>query len=516
MHNLVIILGDQLNIEMSSLSGFDKETDVVLMSEVREEATYVKHHKKKIAFVFSAMRHFAKELTAKGYKVVYVEYDAPENLGSLYEQAKWACNRQSIAQPFSAVKVAQPGEYRLFDEVSTWQRKLGLPVEITADNRFIATQQFFADWAEGRKQYRMEFFYRELRKSTGTLMDAKQPVGGKWNYDAENRKSFGKDPDVPDRTHTAPDAITQDVLKLVKTTFSEHFGQLEGFDFAVTREGALAVLREFIETRLVDFGQYQDAMLEGNPWLFHSHIGLYLNAGLLMPREVINAAEEAYLNGRVPINSAEGFIRQILGWREYVRGFYWYFMPALKQQNYLNAQRNLPDFYWTGDTKMNCLSQCVNDTKKYAYAHHIQRLMVLGNFALLTGIKPEAINEWYLLVYADAYEWVELPNVSSMVLFADGGQLASKPYAASGSYINKMSNYCKNCHYSVKEKTGPQACPFNYLYWHFLYRHQQRFEKNPRMAMIYRTMTKIDETKFNHMLEDADTFLLRLENNEEV
>jgi deoxyribodipyrimidine photolyase-related protein len=532
MHNLVIILGDQLNLEMSSLRDFDKENDLILMSEVHEEATYVKHHKKKIAFVFSAMRHFAKKLTDDGYKVVYVEYDADENLGSLFEQAKWACKNGPAAmlsrsnlssakaaggqKSFSAIKIAQPGEYRLFEEIAKWQDKLGLTVEVSPDNRFLASQQTFADWADGRKQYRMEFFYRELRKSTGILMDAKQPVGGKWNYDSENRKSFGKNPDIPDRTQTTPDVITQNVLKLVQREFSDHFGQLEGFDFAVTREGALAVLKAFIETRLKDFGQYQDAMLEGNPWLFHSHIGLYLNVGLLMPLEVISAAEEAYLNNKVPINSAEGFIRQILGWREYVRGFYWYFMPGLKQDNYLNAKRSLPNFFWTGETKMNCLSQCVSDTKEYAYAHHIQRLMVLGNFALLTGIEPKAINEWYLLVYADAYEWVELPNVSSMVLFADGGQLASKPYAASGSYINKMSNYCKNCHYSVKEKTGAMACPFNYLYWHFLYRHQQRFEKNPRMAMIYRTMSKMDESKFNHMLEDADTFLIKLEGNEEV
>lgn len=512
MPNLVIILGDQLNVEMSSLSGFNKATDVILMSEVHQEATYVKHHKKKIAFVFSAMRHFAKQLEDLSYQVIYVQYDAAENRGSLFEQTKWACAQQ----PFSAIKVSQPGEYRLVEEIAFWQSKLNLPVEVTADNRFIASQQFFVDWAEGRKQYRMEFFYRELRKKTGTLMDAKQPVGGKWNYDAENRKSLGKNPSVPDRAHIAPDTITKDVLKLVQNQFSEHFGQLEDFDFAVTRDGALAVLEEFIKTRLGDFGQYQDAMLEGNPWLFHSHIGLYLNTGLLMPAEVIKAAEEAYIKGHVPINSAEGFIRQILGWREYIRGFYWYFMPELKQQNYLNAETKLPGFYWTGDTKMNCLSQCVKDTKEYAYAHHIQRLMVLGNFALLTGIKPDEINEWYLLVYADAYEWVELPNVSSMVLYADGGQLASKPYAASGSYINKMSNYCVSCHYSVKEKTGSQACPFNYLYWHFLYRHQQQFERNPRMAMIYKTMSKMDQTKFAHMLEDADTFLLKLEKNEEV
>lgn len=512
MSRLIVILGDHLNLSMSSLANFNKETDTVIMSEVREEATYVKHHKKKIAFVFSAMRHFYVELQAQGYPALYTKYDDANNKGSLFEQVKDACEQHS----FDSIVIAHPGEYRLLEEVNTWQEKLSKPVEITPDNRFIASQNAFSDWADSRKQYRMEFFYREMRKQTGVLMDNKQPTGGKWNYDADNRKSFGKEPSIPDPIQFEPNKVTAEVLTLVDETFADHFGDSANFHFAVTREGALKVLEEFVKTRLKDFGQYQDAMLEGNPWLFHSHIGLYLNAGLLMPQEVINVAEEAYLQGHVPINSAEGFIRQILGWREYVRGFYWYFMPGLKESNFLQAKQKLPDFYWTGKTKMNCMSQCVNDTKEHAYAHHIQRLMVLGNFALLTGIEPKQLNEWYLLVYADAYEWVEMPNVSSMVLFADGGQLASKPYAASGSYINKMSNYCRNCEYSVKEKTGPQACPFNYLYWHFLYRHQSTFQSNPRMAMIYRTMTKMDQTKFQHMLEDGDTFLLKLENNEEV
>ncbi|WP_412970860.1 cryptochrome/photolyase family protein [Glaciecola sp. MF2-115] len=512
MTKLVVLLGDQLNLEMSSLANYNKESDRVLLAEVKEEASYVKHHKKKIAFVFSAMRHFSQELDKQGYKPIYIKYNDENNKGSLFEQVKESCSKQE----FSSIVISHPGEYRLLEEVKSWQDKLDIPVNILEDNRFIASQDYFAKWAGDRKQYRMEFFYRELRKKTGVLMDDKEPKGGKWNYDADNRKAFGKSPNIPDPSQFKPDKTTEEVLALVEESFSSHFGVLDHFHYAVDREGALAVLNEFVETRLHDFGQYQDAMLEGNPWLFHSHIGLYLNVGLLMPEEVIKVAEEAYLNGDVPINSAEGFIRQILGWREYVRGFYWYFMPELKEKNYLNAKRKLPELYWTGETRMNCLSQCVQDTKEHAYAHHIQRLMVLGNFALLTGVSPKELNEWYLLVYADAYEWVEMPNVSSMVLFADGGKLASKPYAASGSYINKMSNYCQNCEYSVKEKTGPQACPFNYLYWHFLYRHQKTFSNNPRMGMIYSTMSKMDQTRFGHMLEDADTFLLNLENNEEV
>jgi deoxyribodipyrimidine photolyase-related protein len=512
MSKLVVILGDQLNTAMSSLQGFCKSSDQILLSEVKEEASYVKHHKKKIAFIFSAMRHFHKELIELGFNTTYIKYDDENNKGSIFKQVEDTCKTSS----FSSIKIAHPGEYRLLQDVHTWQAKLNIPVEVTDDNRFIASKSFFSDWAKGRKQYRMEFFYRELRKKTGVLMEDKQPKGGKWNYDAENRKPLGKNPSVPSPSYFEPDSISSEVISLVENTFSSHFGELDNFNFAVTRQEALSVLRQFIDTRLHDFGQYQDAMLEGDPWLFHSHLGLYINTGLLMPDEVIRAVEEAYLNNDVPINSAEGFIRQILGWREYVRGFYWHFMPDLKDSNYLGAKRNLPDFYWTANTRMNCLSQCISDTKKYAYAHHIQRLMVLGNFALLTGLEPKAVNEWYLLVYADAYEWVEMPNVSSMVLYADGGKLASKPYAASGSYINKMSNYCRNCDYNVKEKTGPQACPFNYLYWHFIHRHKDTFENNPRMAMIYNTMSKMDQTQFTHMLDDADTFLINLENNEEV
>ena len=509
MSQLIVILGDQLNLNISALANADKKTDTILMAEVKEEASYVKHHKKKIIFVFSAMRHFAESLRQQGFHVTYVNYNDANNQGSLFLQTQALCQQHA----FSRINITHPGEYRLLNDINTWSEKLSLPVNITPDNRFIAEPGYFSAWAKGRKQFRMEFFYRELRKKTQVLMDDRKPVGGKWNYDAENRKSLGKKVVVPEPVHTKPNAITRDVITLVETEFAHHFGDLDNFDFAVTRPEALQVLSVFIEQRLADFGQYQDAMLEGNPWLFHSHIGLYLNTGLLMPDEVINAAEQAYLNGKVPINSAEGFIRQILGWREYMRGFYWHFMPSLKSDNYFNASRPLPDLYWSGDTKMNCLSQCVNDTKTYAYAHHIQRLMVLGNFALLTGIEPDAINAWYLSVYADAYEWVELPNVSSMVLFADGGHLASKPYAASGAYINKMSNYCRGCAYNVKEKTGDQACPFNYLYWHFVARHQDSLGNNPRMGMIYNTMGKIDPSVFKNMLLDADTFLLKLENN---
>ncbi|WP_371193101.1 cryptochrome/photolyase family protein [Glaciecola sp. SC05] len=512
MTRLCLILGDQLSLNMSSLQALDKGKDIVLMAEVKEEATYVKHHKKKIAFIFSAMRHFAVALKEAGYQLQYTQYDDPNNHDSLYAHVEHAVKEHKITQ----VVVAQAGEYRLHENMSSWADKLNVELEITEDNRFLAPLSFFSDWAEGRKQLRMEFFYREMRRAHRVLMEGKEPTGGKWNYDSQNREKAPKDLNIPKPTSFAPDNITKEVIALVEDTFADHFGDIGNFHYAVTREQAQQVLAEFIEHRLENFGQYQDAMVEGEPWMYHSHVSFYINTGSLSAQECVDAAEQAYISGQAPLNSVEGFIRQIIGWREYIRGFYWHLMPDYKQKNHLHAKRDLPDLYWGGKTKMNCLQQCVKETKENAYAHHIQRLMVLGNFALLAGLDPEQVNEWYLIVYADAYEWVELPNVSGMILFTDGGMLASKPYAASGAYINKMSNYCQNCAYSVKEKVGHQACPFNYLYWDFLIRHKGILQKNPRMAMIYRTLEKMDAKRVEHIEQDAKLFFENLANNEEV
>ncbi|WP_395343149.1 cryptochrome/photolyase family protein [Ningiella sp. W23] len=518
-HQVCLILGDQLSLETSSLGHIDKQNDVVLMCELRDEATYVKHHKKKIAFIFSAMRHFAQALKSEGYRVVYTQYTDNDNQGSFEQQlASYIEGAKNDKQrgEVTKVHVAQAAEYRLYEQMQSWQDKLGVSIEIHEDNRFLASQSFFSEWAEGRKQLRMEFFYREMRKDFNYLMEGDKPVGGKWNYDSQNRAKAPKDLEVPKPTMFEVDTITKDVIALVQSEFSDHFGDLNDFHYGVTRAHAKTVLEEFIAHRLENFGQYQDAMIEGEPWMYHSHVSFYLNTGLLSARECMDAAEQAYVAGQAPLNSVEGFIRQILGWREYIRGFYWHFMPDYTQKNFFEAKRKLPDLYWGGKTKMNCLKQCVKETKENAYAHHIQRLMVLGNFALLAGLNPDEVNEWYLIVYADAYEWVELPNVSGMILFTDGGKLASKPYAASGAYINKMSNYCQNCEYSVKEKTGHQACPFNYLYWDFLIRHQEVLTKNQRMGMIYSTLRKMDETKVRHMQEDAKSFFAKLDKNEEV
>ncbi|WP_421134640.1 cryptochrome/photolyase family protein [Alteromonas sp. A079] len=512
MASLILVLGDQLTDTLPAIRNASTQDDTILMAEVREEATYVKHHKKKIAFLFSAMRHFAQSLRDKHYNVTYVEYEDDNNQGDLLAQVKHTLENNT----FDNVIVTFPGEYRLLKSMQQWENVLGLPVVIEEDDRFLSTPSDFAQWAERKKQLRMEFFYREMRRKHRILLDGKDPIGGKWNYDAQNREPMSAHQDIPKKTGFRPDDITQSVLALVERHFNDHFGTLDNFDFAVTRYNALTVLNTFIEERLPHFGQYQDAMVEGKPWLYHAHIGFYLNCGLLTPKEAITAAEQAYHSGTAPLNSVEGFIRQILGWREYVRGFYWHFMPGLKTDNYFNNDRKLPDFYWHGRTNMNCMRQCIKETHDNAYAHHIQRLMVIGNFSLLTELSPDEVQAWYLLVYADAYEWVELPNVAGMILYSDGGNLASKPYVSSGSYINKMSNYCKNCGYQVSKKTGPKACPFNYLYWHFIDKHKETLSNNPRMAMMYKTYSRMKDENIEAMKQDATLFLTKLTKNEEV
>jgi deoxyribodipyrimidine photolyase-related protein len=501
---LRLILGDQLDHEIASLRDADPARDIIMLCEVAAETGYVKHHKKKIAFLFSAMRHFARELEARGFNVRYTRLDDAGNTGSFTGEVARAVKDTGA----SRIVTVFPGEYRVLEEMKGWEAALGVPVEIREDDRFLTTPSAFAGWAHGRKNLRMEFFYREMRRQYDVLMDGEEPEGGQWNYDAENRKfPPGGGLLIPRPSWTIPDEITREVMGLVAARFGDHFGDIEPFYFAVTRAQALEVLDKFITERLPLFGDYQDAMVQGQPWMYHSHISFYLNCGLLRPLEVVQAAEAAYREGKAPLNSAEGFIRQVMGWREYVRGVYWLRMPEYAQENFLQAKRKLPWFYWDAQTDMNCLRQCVTETRQNAYAHHIQRLMVLGNFALLAGIDPVQVNEWYLIVYADAYEWVELPNVSGMILFADGGYLASKPYAASGAYIDKMSDYCAGCRYDVKEKAGPRACPFNYLYWNFMMENEERLGKNPRLGYSYKTLARMSPEKRAQIRGEAQEFL---------
>lgn len=496
MTTLRIVLGDQLTPSLSALRDYQRG-DVVLMMEVAEEATYVRHHKQKLTLIFSAMRHFAADLRRDGLQVDYVTLDDPENTGSFTSEVQRAIGRHKPSQ----VVVTEPGEWRVHEMMEGWG------AQVLGDDRFFATPASFALWAKGRKELRMEFFYREMRRASGLLMAGDQPQGGQWNFDHDNRKALPRTVTPPTRRRFDPDAITRDVMAMVERRFSNHFGDLEPFGWAVTRADALEALHHFITACLPDFGDYQDAMKEGNGFLYHSIISPYLNIGLLTPREICVAAEEAWKAGAAPLNAVEGFIRQILGWREYVRGLYWLKMPDYADANALDAKRPLPGFFWSGDTEMNCLAQAIGDTKRQAYAHHIQRLMVTGNFALLAGLEPSEVEAWYLLVYADAFEWVELPNTHGMALYADGGIMASKPYAASGAYIDRMSDYCDRCAFRPDVKLGPKACPFNYLYWDFLMRNEPRLRKNPRMAMPYRTLAKMEEARKAEIAASAKAFL---------
>lgn len=478
------------------------------MVEVRDETQYVRHHKKKIALIFSGMRHFAEELRADGWRVDYVTLDDPANTHSFTGEVRRAVER---LRP-EAIRVVAGAEYRVRQMQDEWADRTGLPVEILEDDRFLCPISDFYTWAQGRREHRMEYFYRDMRRKTGLLMTADgKPEGGQWNYDKDNRATPPRGLNYPAPERFAPDAITDDVLKMVATAFAGHFGDLEPFGLAVTRAQALVVLRHFIAAALPDFGRYQDAMIAGQDYLYHSALSSSLNLGLLDPLEICEAAVAAYDSGHAPLNSVEGFVRQIIGWREYIRGMYWWDMPTFAGRNALGADRPLPEFYWTGETEMRCLSESVGQTKREAYAHHIQRLMVLGNFALLVGVSPQAISDWFLVVYFDAYEWVELPNVIGMSQFADDGMIASKPYAAGGAYINRMSDYCKRCRYDVKQKTGPDACPFNALYWDFLARHETRLAGNMRMSNMYATWRRMSDAQRAEYRASATAFLETLE-----
>ena len=476
------------------------------MTEVSEETTYVRHHKKKIVFIFSAMRHFAQELKERGFNVRYVKLDDDNNTGTFSKELERAV---ADVKPETVI-ITEPSEHRVLEAVKSWHETPGCQLEIRLDDRFIATKQEFANWAKGRKSLTMEYFYRDMRRKTELLMQGDEPEGEQWNYDSENRKPAESNMFMPAPLRFEPDAITNEVLELVADKFSDHFGDLDDFWFAPHAEDAQKALDHFITSALPEFGAYQDAMLVGEKYLYHAVISLYLNVGLLDPLDVCRRAAKAYSEGSAPLNSVEGFIRQIIGWREYIRGIYWLKMPEYVDLNYFEAKRPLPDFYWTGETDMRCLSEAITQTKTDAYAHHIQRLMITGNFALLIGVNPAAVHDWYLSVYADAFEWVELPNTLGMSQFADGGLLGSKPYISSGNYVAKMSNYCDHCEYDVKQKTGDKACPFNALYWHFLDRNKNKLKGNHRLRMIYSTWDKMAEEKQEEYRESAEAFLSAL------
>ncbi len=477
---LIVILGDQLDSNSDLLRGGDKSSDVVVMIETLGEARHVWNHKQRIAIFLAAMRHFAAKLRDRGWRVHY--FDLGDEVGSLADGLKASIDK---FRPGS-VHMLQPGEWRIQDALTGVCREAEVSLSVHEDTHFMCTQEEFDDWAKGRKSLRMEYFYREMRRRHDVLMDGDEPVGGKWNFDKSNRQSFGaKGPgELPPRPAFSPDRITRQVLDEVERHCGDHPGRLEPFCWPVTRKQARAALDDFIDRRLPQFGAYQDAMWQGEPFLYHALIGSSLNLHLLDPREVIAAAEQAWRDGNAPIEAVEGFVRQVLGWREFVRGIYWREMPEYADRNHYGHERPLPGWFWSGDVDMNCLRQSIGDTLTNAYAHHIQRLMIIGNFSVLAGFRPAEVSAWFLAVFVDAVEWVELPNVLGMALHADGGVLGSKPYISTGSYIRRMSNYCTDCRFDPGQRSGADACPYTVLYWDFLARHREELGRNPRMARV--------------------------------
>ncbi len=501
--NLIVILGDQLSFQISSLAGFDKQNDEILMMEVMEETGYTPHHKQKLVLILSAMRHFAMELSEKGYKVNYIKLKTPVSKSHFHNTLANFIQKHS----FDKIIVTAPSEYRVYHEIKALWSKL-IKVVIREDERFYCSIESFKNHAKTHSPLRMEYFYREMRKQHHILMENNRPVGGRWNFDQSNRQPYDFKISIPKPNPIQIDKITREVIKLVNQYFPDNIGSTEHFHWCVNREQALEQLNVFIEHCLPYFGRFQDAMIADEHRLFHSLLSAYINIGLLLPKEVIEKVIEAFENrSEISIESTEGFIRQILGWREYVRGVYWLHMPGYSEKNLLNAINPLPSFYWSGKTEMACMREVIQQTIDFAYSHHIQRLMITGNFALLAGINIKQICEWYLAVYADAFEWVEMPNTLGMACYADNGIMASKPYAASGNYINKMSNFCSSCRYDVKKRTGKDACPFNSLYWRFLIKNQNILSSNPRLRYPYATLAKMSEDQKEAIMNHAEQFL---------
>ncbi len=500
--DLILVLGDQLDPGNAAVGGGDPERDVVLMVETAGEAAAVRSHKHRIAVFFSAMRHYAAGLEERGWRVRYVDIDqGTSSVGAAIERAA------GDLEPDRLVAV-EAGEWRVRHAVETVCGRLDLAVEWLTDTHFLCTTEEFAAWAEGRKRLVMEYFYREMRRRHDVLMDGDEPAGGDWNYDADNRSSFGRQGpgDVPARPAFEPDRITRDVLDAVDRHFPDHPGDTADFRWPVTRDDALAALGDFVQKRLECFGRYQDAMWQGEPFLYHSLLSSSLNLKLLDPREAIEAAVRAWRDGRAPLNAVEGFVRQILGWREFIRGVYWLEMPGYKSLNHFGHETPLPAFFWDGETPLNCLSRSIRDTLDNGYAHHIQRLMVIGNFALLAGLDPQAVCDWYLAVYVDAVEWVELPNTLGMALHGDGGIVGSKPYAAGGAYIKRMSNYCEDCRFDPGRRTGEDACPYTLLYWDFLARNREMLRGTGRMNMILKNLDRWSDEELAAIRGQAETF----------
>ncbi len=486
---LFVVLGDQLDRASPVLDRIDLGRDAVLMMEVEHESRNPASHRQRTAMFLAAMRHHAVWLREQGYRVDYVHLDDGANTQTFASELGRAIRRLGAAR----VVVVEPGDHRVRTEIESGVRETGVELEVLEDTHFLTTPDEFAAWAKGRKQLTMEFFYREQRRKLGILVEGKDPVGGEWNYDKENRESFKSTPRPTPPISFEPDAITREVIELIETRMPDLPGSMEGFSWAVTREQAIEALDDFIEHRLARFGPYEDAMWTGQRTLYHSRLSPAVNLHLLSPLECVERAVAAYEEGRAPLNSVEGFVRQHIGWREFIRGVYFLVGEGYGARNELGAKGTLPEFYWTGETDMACMRDCVGSVVEDAYAHHIPRLMVMGNFAMLAGVEPGQVADWYLGMFADGVDWVTAPNVVGMAMHADGGVVGTKPYAASGKYIGRMSNFCDTCRYTLSARTGENGCPFNTLYWDFLIRHRETFRQNNRMAMMLKNVDRVSE-----------------------
>ena len=506
MKKLRLLLGDQLNINHSWFHRSDDEY-IYLMMEIKDETNYVLHHIQKILAIFSAMRSFKSQLQKMNLNIIYLKIDDKDN------QHSFEKNIINIIKNYSIDKFQyqQPDEYRLDLLFKNIKSTLNIQVESVCSEHFLTPRDLVKELFKDKKQWRMEEFYRHMRKKYSILLEDGKPIGGKWNYDADNRKRWNGDPKAtidfrPSHNHgKLLDVINKEKIK--------YFGNdhATNFRWPINRDESLALLEKFIEIDLCNFGNFQDAMDDQNWRLFHSFLSFSLNTKMLTPLEIIKKAEKAFHENKAPLSAVEGFIRQILGWREHIRGVYWSQMPGYEKNNFFNHNKDMPKWYWTGETKMRCLSKSISQSLENSYAHHIQRLMIIGNFSLLAGIDPKHVHHWYLGIYIDAFEWVELPNTLGMSQYADGGLLATKPYVSSAAYINKMSNYCSKCSYNYKEKVGPDACPFNSLYWNFFDRHQDKLSKNPRLGIVNSQLRKMNENQKKEINEKANEYLDNIE-----
>ena len=508
MKTLRLILGDQLNHQHSWFEKTDSEITYVMM-EVRQETDYVPHHIQKVAGFFASMRAFTNEMQDKGHKFIYFKLDDPKNKQSIPE------NVDSLIEKgqFEKFEYQLPDEYRLDEQLSEYCQTLNIEWQAVDSEHFYTSREELASFFEGKKTYLMESFYRHMRKKHDVMMDGKDPVTGQWNYDKDNRKKLPESVTIPDRNSRTNDV--SGIVEMIQSTGVKTIGSIDakGYRWPITRREALADLDIFCKRFLKNFGDYQDAMTTRTAFSFHSLVSFAMNVKLISPQEVVNTVINYWHENsdEVDISSVEGFVRQIIGWREYMRGIYWAKMPEYATLNHLNHSRKLPSWFWNGETKMNCLHHAIKQSLDHAYAHHIQRLMITGNFALLAGIDPDEVDEWYLGIYIDAIEWVEITNTRGMSQFADGGIVGTKPYVSSANYIDKMSDYCKECHYSKSKKTGDKACPFNSLYWKFYDQHRDTFEKNPRIGMMYRTWDKMERDKKKVLLQQADYYLKNID-----